>query len=718
MFKGTEHVPPESHAQFVNGIGGYVNAGTEEDSTHYINTLPADSLDFAIQLEAERMRHLLFRPDMIAGEREVVKEEIRQQENSPIAKGFLRFLAVAYTKHPYAWTAGGTIADLDNTTPEDLRKFYDTYYQPNNAMLIVVGKTTIEQVKASADKWFGAIPKGAEPPRPAEAAAEPEQTAQRRETVEPSQIGITLIGWHIPPAKHQDIYALQLAALILGNGESSRLKLRLKSLDPKTKRPLALEGAMEAIVREHPGLISRARRVSRSRAEGWRRGRDLRRRRFLGKDGPKPRYFALRKAKNQVQSGFLFSLENAQGLAGGDRPFVDPHRRSEAVPARHRAVREGHGRRDPARDQAIPATRPRHRGRHPAAREVMRTPFTTAIAAIAIAACGSPPKPAVVPTLPGDGDAHVAKPTPIPVKPGANDPWTGRDDLIAPPTMKAPAPVLLPPIEQFTLKDGLQVYVIKSDKLPIVSMQLAVRAGRENEPRTRLGVAEFTADMLVKGTAKHDALGLAKAIDFVGGTIAADATFEATLVSCSVLSRNTSTCLELLPEIVVTPTFPDGEISKIRDQLIAGVKQRLDDAGLLASALRAESAVGQRPRARLGEQRGLDQRASPRRSRRVAQEHGSCRATRCSSSPVTSTPRSCRAISSARSAIGRRRRCRRRRSSKTRGCRAFAFASSTSPARRRRIFASRSSAFATTIRGSSIRSCGTTSSAAASSARA
>jgi len=106
MFKGTKHVRAEAHAQYINGIGGYVNAQTDEDATHYINTLPADYLDFAIQLEAERMRNLMFRPEMIATEREVVKEEIRQQENSPIAKGFLRFLEVAFAKQAPAVVYG------------------------------------------------------------------------------------------------------------------------------------------------------------------------------------------------------------------------------------------------------------------------------------------------------------------------------------------------------------------------------------------------------------------------------------------------------------------------------------------------------------------------------------------------------------------------------------------------------------------------------------
>ena len=199
------------------------------------------------------------------------------------------------------------------------------------------------------------------------------------------------------------------------------------------------------------------------------------------------------------------------------------------------------------------------------------------------AACGPKPTPVAVPLLPGDGDANVAKPPP-PKSTTAPDAWSGRTDLITAPAAKPPAAVELPKIDEYKLSNGLQVYVIKSDRLPVVSFQLAVRAGRMHEPRSRLGVADATADMLVKGTKKRDALALAKAIDFVGGTIAADATFEATLVSCSVLSASTKTCLELLPEILTQPTFPDGELTKVREQLLGEVRQRLDDAGSQASA--------------------------------------------------------------------------------------------------------------------------------------
>src|SRR6185503_12510824 len=105
--------------------------------------------------------------------------------------------------------------------------------------------------------------------------------------------------------------------------------------------------------------------------------------------------------------------------------------------------------------------------------------------------------PAPIPTLPGDGDKNVAKP-PESTKPSINDPWAGKTDLIGAPAAKPPTAVELPAIESYKLANGLQVHVIKSDRLPVVSFQVAVRAGRMHEPQARLGVAEIAGDMLVK----------------------------------------------------------------------------------------------------------------------------------------------------------------------------------------------------------------------------
>ena len=308
MFKGTEHVRPEEHARHLNKVGGYVNAFTTEDVTAYHNTVPKEYLDFAVQLESERMSHLLFRKEMVDTEREVVKEEIRQQENNPIAKGFLRLLEIAFKKHPYAWTAGGTIADLDKTTPEDLEKFYRTYYVPNNAILVVVGDVSEADVRASADKWFKDKKAGAKPPRPADKSPEPAQKKMRREVVKAGQIGLVIAGYHIPEATHSDSYAVQILSLILGAGDSSRLHKRLVRKDK-----LAVQAGSQTLLREHPGLLltfaaflnpGQQSAVEKALANEIAQ---------LAKKVPSAK--EVTKAKNQLLSSFVFGLESVTGLA-------------------------------------------------------------------------------------------------------------------------------------------------------------------------------------------------------------------------------------------------------------------------------------------------------------------------------------------------------------------------------------------------------------------
>jgi zinc protease len=201
---------------------------------------------------------------------------------------------------------------------------------------------------------------------------------------------------------------------------------------------------------------------------------------------------------------------------------------------------------------------------------------------VAIAACGPKHDVQITPTLPGEGTEHTAKP-PVDTAPAAADPWQGRTDLIASPAPKQPQKLELPPVERFTLPNGLQVMVVQDKRLPVVSMQLAIKAGRADEPLAHMGIAEYAADMLVKGTKKRTALDIAKAVDFVGGGITVDASFEATVASCKVMSRSLSMCLDLLPDIVENANFPADEMGKVRDQLIAQNHQRLDDAATLAS---------------------------------------------------------------------------------------------------------------------------------------
>ena len=320
MFRGSRHVRDGAHLQLVAGVGGIASAAADEDATHFVDTLPSADVAFAIQLEADRLRGLLLRAETFADEREVVKDDARRSESSPVTRGFLRVLETAFTKHPYAWSTAGAVRDLDATTLADAKQFYDAYYQPNNALLVIVGDVQPDAVKAAVEASFGPIPRAAEPPRPAAAATEPPQTAARRETGTPSSIGLALVGYHVPAAADADSYAVQVAAIILGGGDSSRLRAALRpaltTAKPGAKppaAPLARDAGIQLFVRQDPG-IAIAYAIFSDGANGAAVesaiGTVVK---TLGTAGPSPA--ELRKAKSQVQSAFVFSLENAQGIA-------------------------------------------------------------------------------------------------------------------------------------------------------------------------------------------------------------------------------------------------------------------------------------------------------------------------------------------------------------------------------------------------------------------
>jgi len=308
MFKGSEHVPPEEHARLLKEVGGQVNAFTTEDLTAYHDTVPPSYVGFALELEAERMRQLkLFQPT-VDSERHVVEEEKRLRvDNDPIGKAIEKFRALAYAKHPYNWTPIGTIEDLEKVTPADAQRFYDTYYQPNNATLVVIGDVDEVGVRKLIDQHFGAIPRGPAPPRAT--VEEPPQTGMRTETLHIEvQIPVVVGGYHIPRASDPDLPALEVLAAVLSGGESSRLHQRLVR-----REHLAIAAGGVTQTMEQPGLFlvyaaylpdRDAARVETVLAEEIAAVREK---------SITPA--ELDKAKNQLAAGFVFGLQTVDGVA-------------------------------------------------------------------------------------------------------------------------------------------------------------------------------------------------------------------------------------------------------------------------------------------------------------------------------------------------------------------------------------------------------------------
>jgi zinc protease len=211
----------------------------------------------------------------------------------------------------------------------------------------------------------------------------------------------------------------------------------------------------------------------------------------------------------------------------------------------------------------------------------MRTFFLASL----LVSCGGSQSSLDAPGLPGDGTANLSPNTAAAVR--GEDPvidlWEGKD-LIEAPRAKAPAALPLPEIQHFTLKNGLQVIAVQDSSLPVTTLQVAIKAGKQNSKREKVGLADFTAQAMTRGTRLRNAARIAREIEAVGGSLQASASYEATLFSCKSLSKDLKTCLTLLPDILVNPKFPESELDLIRRNLHATVRQRLDDAGQLASA--------------------------------------------------------------------------------------------------------------------------------------
>jgi zinc protease len=224
MFKGTPSHGKGQFARIVEENGGQDNAFTSEDVTSYYVDIASDRVNLVLGLEADRMRNLLLDPAEIDSERQVVGEERRtRSEDDP--DGYLseEFLAAAYKAHPYGWPVIGWMADIQRIKPAELRAFYNRYYQPNNALLVVAGDVDTRRVIGRARETFGRIPRGAAPP-PMD-AVEPPQLGERRILVykADARSPIVYIGFHVPNYRSKDAPALELLSTILQEGRASRL---------------------------------------------------------------------------------------------------------------------------------------------------------------------------------------------------------------------------------------------------------------------------------------------------------------------------------------------------------------------------------------------------------------------------------------------------------------------------------------------------------------
>jgi predicted Zn-dependent peptidase len=310
MFQGSANVGKGEHFSLIINRGGSANGTTSNDRTNYFETLPSNELALGLWLEADRMRSLAITQENFENQRMTVMEERRQRiDNQPYIPSMLRINELAYGDYwPYAHSTIGDMQDLIDAPLEAVQEFFDTYYAPNNAVLSISGDFSPEYAMELVQKYFGEIP-ARETPTFVEPAP-PVQNAERTETMYDANATLPAFhfAYHIPANRSPDHYPLEILALVLGDGESSRLYQSLVK-----EKEICQDIAIGTDDRRGPDLFSAWAVMASGHAPKEAQEVILGELAKIADEGVTDR--ELEKAKNRIHAAFVFGLQSNMSRA-------------------------------------------------------------------------------------------------------------------------------------------------------------------------------------------------------------------------------------------------------------------------------------------------------------------------------------------------------------------------------------------------------------------
>lgn len=552
MFQGTKHIPEDAYFKYLGQAGASArNGSTSTDRTNYFETLPSSELELGLWLESSRMGFLLDRPSFRAAfenQRDVVKNERRQRvENVPLGLvGQVEAETLYPAGHPYSHEVIGSMADLDAAGENDIRSFFSRYYAPNNAVLLIAGDIDPARVKGLVEKYFGTIPAGpAVVRRPVPPVPAP--TAERRITME-AKVNLPqgIMAWNTVSFYAPGDAELDLLSNILAGGKSSRLYRRLV-YDLKIAQSVSAAhhsrlhgGVFEIRFAPMPGhTVAELEKII---------NEELDRLRTAPVEAAE-----LERARNDVKTDAISGLQTLQGM-GSHLLTYDVFAGDAGYFARDLARYE---QADPAGLQAWASKVLRAEGRltitvepNPAAPIMgrLKTPVPAAVTKPMVAAADDVPARKTPDAefrnlLPGSGPKTDFK---------------------------------VPAVKRFRLKNGLQVVLAESHKLPLFAAQLVVRTGGAANPKGKAGLADLTASMLTEGTAKRSANQIADEIAQLGATLDAGTAWDDSWVAVSGLTEHLDRALAVWADVITHPAFADDEFTRVRDNLLSTLARRKD----------------------------------------------------------------------------------------------------------------------------------------------
>jgi zinc protease len=539
MLQGSRHVPGDPFSLLEAAGASAVDGNTDVDRTTYFEDLPSNQLELALWLESDRMGYLLDTLDemKLSTQKSVVRNErLQTREAAPYGMAQEQILRLLFPAgHPYAAGIIGSHEDIGSARLEDMQAFFRRFYGPNNASLAVAGNIDIDRTKALIEKYFGSLPRGAEPPR--RTAEAPRISKQRRAVLtDRVELPSVYLTWLTPAAYEEGDAEAVVAARMLGGGRSSRLHERLV-FDRKiaqsvtaSQRSLAQGSIFQIVATAKPG------RTAQELENAIQAEIDL-----LAAEGPSERELTATKkgilavtVKSLETLGVVADRLNSYNHYLGDPDYVDEDLK------RYSAVTAGR----------LKTFIERHLGRE---RSVVVTVEPGA---------GTPPPPPIAEPVSG-------APAPLPPSP---EPW--RAEIPKP----GPAPAVEVPVaDRFHLRNGLAVFHVPSGALPLVTAYLSSPFGSSSDPPDRPGLAGFTAAMLDEGSPNRGSVAIQRDLGEVGATIETGANREETWMVVQALTPELPKALSILSESARAPSFRASDVDRVRDNLIVSIRQQRDD---------------------------------------------------------------------------------------------------------------------------------------------
>jgi zinc protease len=564
MFKGTDRVGPMDHFGLLQRVGARTNGYTSFDKTVYLQTLPAEQIELALWLEAERMAFLKIDQEAVDTERKVVEEELRMGENKPYGNVFKKAAAALFTVHPYRWTPIGNIAHLRAASAAEMREFWNRYYIPNNAVLVIVGAVEHQKAQQLAEQYFGWIQARPQPPRVS--ICEPPPAGPRHLVIDDELAPAPLAGivWRTVPHGHPDELPLDFLAAILGDGNSSRLYRRLVA-----ETQAAVHAAAWTYTLEQDGVFATGAMLNGSEPNQIFACIHAELNQILQEGIPEKE---LEKARNKILKQVVaenLTIEGKAELLGTAALILGQTSKANELFRDIQAVK--------AED----------------VRRVIQT-YLTESRQLTVS---------VVQNNIGKKDDGQA---PVTAVREEQSPPPGRAGEKRPAHFPAEPPIqpiqpthISPHYTEHRLANGLKVMVVPNHEVPFVSVMLGLPFGSWCEEKPAAASTAFA--MLTKGTAHYTEAELAEELEYRAITLSGRASLDDGIISADCLSRHVEEAVRLLAEAVRYPTFDKTELEKLRQRQIASLMVREQSPDYQADRQLRKELFGEHPYARTPE---------------------------------------------------------------------------------------------------------------------